>query len=160
MMCEKFKIHLVSRQRKVRVDKEKLRAAIQELEAALDHEVPPNSEVSLVLLSDRGMQKLNRQYAGIDSTTDVLSFPLYDDGLMVEEEVGELGDIFVSLETALQQVGTKARYGHRLTTDLYEEVQLLVTHAVLHLLGHDHGEDEEREKMLDAEKRVIKRLRS
>ena len=158
-MDRSFEIHLVSRQRTVSFDKERLVDALRSLERALAPEVPPHSEVSLVLLSDSGIRKLNRQYAGEDAPTDVLSFPLYDDGLMPEEEVGELGDILVSLETAMRQVGTKERYGHRLTSDLYEEVQLLVTHGVLHLMGHDHGRAEESKAMLAAEKRVLERLR-
>jgi len=157
-MSHGFEIHLVSRQRTVSFDKDILRRAIHSLERALSPEVPPDSEVSLVLLSDSGIRKLNRQYAGEDSATDVLSFPLYDDGAMVAEEVGELGDVFVSMEAALRQIGTKERHGHRLTCDLYEEIQLLVAHGVLHLIGHDHGEADEAKEMIAAEKRVLGRI--
>ncbi|MCC7153780.1 MAG: rRNA maturation RNase YbeY [Bryobacterales bacterium] len=78
-----------------------------------------------LLTSDAHLRRLNRQFRGKDVSTDVLSFPLSG---------GSLGDVAVSIQTAARQA---AEFGH----DLETEIEILMLHGVLHLLGHDHESD-------------------
>ncbi len=150
----RLRVTLHHRQRKVAADRGAIAAALERAAAALESELEGEAEVSLVLVSDAAIARLNRDYAGLDEATDVLAFPLDD------PEGEELGDVFVSLETASRQVGSKDRSGHPRTESLEEEVVLLFVHAVLHLLGYDHGESDEAARMLEAEHRVIGRWRA
>jgi probable rRNA maturation factor len=77
-------------------------------------------------MTDVEVHALNRQYRGKDKPTDVLSFPLAD-----ELQPSLLGDVVISVETAARQA---RRRGH----SLREELQTLLIHGVLHLLGYDH----------------------
>jgi len=89
------------------------------------------AEISIVLTNDEQIQKLNREYGGIDRPTDVLAFSQLE-GEPMRAEVGPvaLGDIVISVETAKRQA---AERGHS-TAD---ELDLLAVHGVLHLLGYD-----------------------
>lgn len=77
-------------------------------------------------MTDHEIRSLNRQYRGKDKPTDVLSFPLAD-----ELHPFLLGDVVISVETAARQA---QRRGH----SLREELQILLIHGILHLLGYDH----------------------
>ena len=118
-----------------------VRAAI---EATLDYEQYGNPvEVSVTFTDDEDIRKLNRQFRNIDRATDVLSFPLFDysgeeDEPPVDELMGMLGDIVISLETAKRQA---AEYGH----SFEREAAFLCVHSMLHLLGYDHemGDEDE-----------------
>lgn len=118
-----------------------VRAAI---EATLDYEQYGNGvEVSVTFTDDARIQKLNRQFRNIDRPTDVLSFPLFDyegaeDEPPVDELMGMLGDIVVSLETAKRQA---EEFGH----SFERETAFLCVHSMLHLLGYDHETSEEDE---------------
>lgn len=93
-------------------------------------------ELSIVLTDDDGIRPLNARWRDIDEPTDVLSFPM-DEGPV-------LGDVVISLETAARRV----KPGEWAQQD---ELLFLLIHGVLHLLGHDHDEDEERARMETAE---------
>jgi rRNA maturation RNase YbeY len=92
----------------------------------LQHLDQRRAELSLALVTDREIHTLNRQYRGKDKPTDVLSFPLAD-----TLQPALLGDVIISLETAARQA---QRRGH----SLREELQTLLIHGILHLLGYDH----------------------
>ena len=77
-------------------------------------------------MTDQEIHTLNRQYRHKDKPTDVLSFPLAD-----EVQPSLLGDVVISIETA-------ARQARRRRHSLREEVQILLIHGILHLLGYDH----------------------
>jgi probable rRNA maturation factor len=113
--------------------------------AALAHE-SAEGDLSVVLSDDEQLQQLNRDYLGIDSATDVLSFPASE----TNPESGEryLGDILVSVPRASQQA---AAAGHPLEA----EVQLLIVHGVLHLLGYDHAEPQEKTRMWAAQADIL-----
>ncbi|MDD5382843.1 MAG: rRNA maturation RNase YbeY [Candidatus Margulisbacteria bacterium] len=81
-------------------------------------------EVNLVLMGDAEIRRLNRRFRHKDKATDVLAFPLGEDGI--------LGDIAISTETAKKNA---VKYGNR----YQQELKRLVVHGVLHLLGYDHG---------------------
>lgn len=93
-------------------------------------------EVTLVLLDDPAIRRLNREHRGMDSPTDVLSYPTSepdDSGIPV---VSHLGDIVISVDTA---IGQAAEHGH----DLLSETLVLAAHGLTHLRGLDHSTEEE-----------------
>ncbi len=111
----------------------------------------PESELTIVISDDAQLHALNQQYLGIDAPTDVLSFPANE----TDPESGEvyLGDIIISYPRAQQQA---AAGGH----PLQDELQLLVVHGVLHLLGYDHADDAEKAEMWEIQAEVLRRLGS
>ncbi len=115
-----------------------IRAAV---EATLDYEQYGNAvEVSVTFTDNAGIQKLNRRFRGIDRPTDVLSFPLFDysgegEEPPVDEFIGMLGDVVISLEQAEKQA---KEFGH----SFERETAFLAVHSMLHLLGYDHETSE------------------
>ena len=117
--------------------------------AVLDHEqVTDNVSLSLLLTDDEQLRQLNRDFAGLDEPTDVLSFPTGDIGDMPEELAGYLGDIAISMMKAERQA---QKGGHTLTAEL----QLLTVHGVLHLLGYDHYDAAEKAAMWEVQRAVL-----
>jgi probable rRNA maturation factor len=110
---------------------------------------PAVGDLTVVLSDDAQLRELNREYLGIDASTDVLSFPAAE----TDPETGEayLGDVIISVPQA--EVQARAA-GHPLES----EVQLLVVHGVLHLLGHDHAEPDAKASMWAAQADVLRRL--
>ena len=102
--------------------------------------------VSLMLCTDERIHELNKLYRGQDKPTDVLSFAQRE-GDFADPNDPLLGDVVISLETATRQA---EEYGHTLSAEL----ELLMVHGVLHLIGYDHIEDEEAEEM-EAKEREI-----
>lgn len=101
------------------------------------------AEVSVSFVDNEQIRELNRDYRNKDAATDVLSFPLGEDGVYDKnEETGALllGDIVISVERAKEQA---EQYGH----SLERELGWLTVHSMLHLLGYDHetGEEEARD---------------
>lgn len=93
-----------------------------------------NAEVSVSFVSNKEIRSLNNSYRNKDKSTDVLSFPLGENGEYdVNNETGSmlLGDVVISIETATKQA---AMYGH----SLEREIGFLTVHSMLHLLGYDH----------------------
>jgi len=117
-------------------------------QAALAHQ-SADGDLTIVLTDDTQLHELNRDYLGIDAPTDVLSFPASE----TDPETARpyLGDILISIPRAATQAQTA---GHALKA----EVQLLVVHGTLHLLGHDHAEAEEKARMWKAQAEVLGRL--
>ncbi len=102
-------------------------------------EVEYNCEISLAFTDNEKIHILNRDFRGKDSPTDVLSFPLLEDGEVNEADIAKdgtlaLGDIVISAERALEQA---EEYGH----SIEREMCFLAVHSVLHLLGYDHERD-------------------
>ena len=107
-----------------------------------------NSELSVLITGDEEIRELNKTYRGKDRPTDVLSFPMGDriDGKLI------LGDVVISLDTAQRQAKD---LGH----SLEDEVERLLAHGIIHLLGYDHelGGEEER-KFRELEEKVRAQL--
>lgn len=130
------------------------------VETSLKHEAPEGHyEVSVVYTDNEEIRLLNNRYRNIDSSTDVLSFPMLDfkiPGQICEEinafdDTIALGDVVLSLEQAALQA---EEYGHGLT----REVAYLTVHSILHLLGYDHMEEDERKVMREKEEEILSEM--
>lgn len=109
-----------------------------------------NVEVSITFVDNKDIKELNNKFRKIDKETDVLSFPLIDDFENVNQnQCVFLGDIVISVEKAIEQADT---YGH----SLRREITFLIIHAMLHLLGYDHMEEEEEKQMISKQKAIFK----
>lgn len=100
-------------------------------------------QVTLVVTDDQGIQELNRDFLGIDAPTDVLAFSAQEGGepfVASPESQGYMGDIIVSYPRAVAQA---EEMGHALELEL----NLLIVHGLLHLLGYDHADDVEKAAM-------------
>jgi probable rRNA maturation factor len=111
--------------------------------------VPQNTDITLVLSVDETLQRLNLEFMGIDAPTDVLSFPA--DFIDPDTKRRYLGDVVISLPRAQAQAPENGQ-------SVQDELLLLVVHGVLHLLGHDHGEPGEKERMWAAQSAVLSSL--
>ena len=84
----------------------------------------------MLLTSDERIRELNRRYRDIDRPTDVLAFSQLQEGTQPGEAVGAIGDVVISVETAKRQAQERGK-------DPDDEMELLVAHGLLHLLGYD-----------------------
>ena len=161
-------IYVDNRQNKLEVTEDLIEKLIKVIEFALkEEEVDIKCEVSLLFADNEEIKGINNDTRGIDKETDVLSFPMleYEDKKVFKEiyinhqfsqadfdgEELVLGDIVISLEKALEQ---SKEFNHS-----YErEASYLVVHSVLHLLGYDHMEDEEKNVMRRREEEILNKL--
>ncbi len=115
-------------------------------------EFPGSVEVSVTLVNDKQIKELNKIYRNTDRVTDVLSFPMGENGKYdTDPNNGAkiLGDIVISMETAVEQA---ERFGH----SLQREVGYLTAHSMLHLLGYDHEDNGlQRLRMREKEEKVM-----
>ena len=129
------KVNIFSKQNKVRLPVGTKLLIRKACNATLEFEKFGNSaEVDVTLVDDEEIREINNEQRKIDSSTDVLSFPLGENGKYgANPKTGALmlGDIVISVETALKQADL---YGH----GLEREIAFLTVHSMLHLLGYDH----------------------
>ena len=113
------------------------------------------AEISVTFVDNNRIHELNKEYRNKDSATDVLSFPLGENGEYdIDEDNGckLLGDIVISVERAIEQA---QMYGH----SLRREIGFLTVHSMLHLLGYDHeGSNLEALRMREKEELVLTKL--
>ena len=119
-------------------------------------EFDPQCEISLSIVNNEEIQEINKQYRDIDAPTDVLSFPLltFEEGEQADVNENDeimLGDIIISIEKAISQA---EEYGH----GLKRELAFLTAHSMLHLMGYDHMEDDEREEMFEKQEAILNNL--
>ncbi len=113
--------------------------------------IHPLAELSVILYDTGGMATLNERWMDESGPTDVLAFPMDElrpGGENDELEPGLLGDVVLCPAVAARQA---ASAGH--STD--DELQLLLTHGILHLLGYDHAEPEEEREMFGLQRRLL-----
>lgn len=114
-----------------------------------------SAEISVRFVSDEVIHELNREYRNVDRSTDVLSFPLGENGVYdINHDTGAkiLGDIVISMQHAVMQAEL---YGH----SLQRELAFLTVHSMLHLLGYDHeAEGLEMVRMREKEETVLTQL--
>ena len=162
-------IYFDNRQNKIDVNDEFVKQIEEVIDFALkEEEVNIPYEISLLFVDNNEIRDINRDNRGIDKATDVLSFPMleYEDSKVFKDmylnfqfnEVyldGEelvLGDIVLSLEKALEQ---SVEYNH----SFVREASYLVVHSVLHLLGYDHMEEDEKKIMRTREEEILNKLK-
>jgi len=112
------------------------------LRAAARRWIARGEELSIALVTDREMRRLNLRWRGQDRPTDVLSFPF--------EEQGTLGEVIISIDTARRQ----AKEG---VWPLAAELRRLLAHGILHCRGHDHESAADARRMAAAERRLLGR---
>ena len=115
----------------------------------LEVDVTDSPSLSVRITDDEELQSLNLKYRGIDKPTDVLSFPT--DFTDPDLEGRYLGDVVISHSRAKEQA---QRRGHKIE----EELQLLVVHGVLHLLGYDHRDKKEKEELWSLQSCILEKL--
>lgn len=106
----------------------------------------PNAELSVLLTDDTEIHRLNREHRQKDKPTDVLAFAMDES---VPDPAGILGDVVISLDTADRQARSRRR-------PLIEEVRFLLAHGVLHLIGYDHAEPEEKREMVAMTRKLVR----
>lgn len=111
--------------------------------------IPASADVSIVIEGDEKLQELNSQFLGVAAPTDVLSFPSGE----TDPETGHayLGDILISFPRAASQANAA---GHSVAAEL----QLLVVHGALHLIGYDHASSAEKADMWAVQKEILDTL--
>ena len=107
-----------------------------------------NVEVSVSFVGDEEIRDLNRDYRGVDKSTDVLSFPMDDEFIIVSRI---LGDVIINTRRVMEQAKELGHSNER-------ELSYLTVHSILHLLGYDHMEDEDKREMREREKLAMKEL--
>ena len=126
----------------------------QEGEAAVICVEDADAEIGVTVADGEEIRELNREYRGVDSVTDVLSFPQYDDmdELAADLEDGSgtvlIGDVVICYDRVLTQA---EEFG----TGVKREFVYLFTQSILHLLGYDHMEDEEKREMRAREEEIL-----
>jgi len=108
----------------------------------------PDAEVSILVVGDRAMRSLNRRYRGKDRTTDVLSFPLRE-GKFPPVQRDLLGDIVLCIPVAVRQARAAGE-------TLFQEVDRLLVHGLLHLLGYDHERGGREARRMEARERRLR----
>ncbi len=121
------------------------------------HNIEKDAEISVVFTDDEEIKEINNNFRNIDSSTDVLSFPQYEffeegDISHIKDSVLILGDVIISLEHAKAQ---SVEFNHSLN----REVGYLTAHSMLHLLGYDHMEDEEKARMRQKEEQIMTNIK-
>lgn len=111
------------------------------IDVAIKHQKLDNLEFNIIIVDNEYIHNLNREYRGIDRPTDVISFALEDNKDFVEVDHRILGDIYISIDKALEQAES---YGH----SFKREICFLAVHGFLHLLGYDHTLSKEDEKIM------------
>jgi len=161
-------IFIDNRQEAIDVE-DKLYDRIKEIiDYALKEEgVKVDYEVSVILIDNDEIRNINRENRNIDSATDVLSFPMLEypkgevfkdayfnyefDDTYLDDGKLVIGDIAISLQRAKEQ---SVEYGH----SFEREVLYLTVHSVLHLMGYDHMEEEDKKKMRTREEEILNKF--
>ncbi|MGL5380824.1 rRNA maturation RNase YbeY [Clostridium sp.] len=156
------------RQDKIEVSEEFIKNIEEVCSFTLKEEkVDVNYQISLLFVDNEEIKEINAETRSIDKETDVLSFPMIDyekdkvfkdmyigyefDETYMDGEELVLGDMVLSLEKALEQ---SKEYNH----SFQREVSYLVVHSILHLLGYDHMEEEEKVRMRKREEEILNKL--
>lgn len=144
-----YQIHVEQKEKVIHSIAAALRTAVT---VTLRHDKhKPPTEVTVLLTDDDQLQTLNKEYRGINKPTDVLSFEAGETMPGMKEDENYLGDIVISVPMAERQAKVG---GHSLKAEL----QLLTVHGTLHLLGYDHEEPDEKDRMWWVQASVLAQL--
>lgn len=144
-----MEIYYDDRQDDIKISEE-IKVLIEKSVAAVlkVEELDENVEVSVSFVGDEEIRELNRDYRGVDKSTDVLSFPI-DDEFILDNRI--LGDVIINTRRVMEQAEELGHSNER-------EFSYLTVHSILHLLGYDHMEDEDKRQMREREKLAMKEL--
>ena len=141
------KINFSNRQRKTKLPVNTKDLVIKAINASLSVEgFEKGAEVNVTFVSDSKIKEINRDFRNINKSTDVLSFPLGENGcydINPENDLYMLGDVIISIDHAIMQADL---FGHSLD----REIAYLTVHSIFHLLGYDHIDEGEDKKLMRA----------
>mgnify|MGYP005769766935 FL=1 len=118
------------------------------IKKVLKHEHVKNAYFGIIFVDLKEIQRINKEYRGIDSVTDVISFALEDTSDNIQIDMRILGDIYVCIPKMIEQANT---YGH----SIKRELSFLVVHGLLHLLGYDHMNELDEEIMFGLQELIL-----
>jgi probable rRNA maturation factor len=139
---------LIRNSQGLQVNPRRMRSAARRLLSA--ENCPQDTEVSVLLIDDEAIQALNRDYRGVDAPTDVLAFSQLEGEDFGADGENVLGDVAISVEMAERQA---REHGHGID----DEMDLLLAHGLLHLLGYDHEKPEDEKRMFARQKELLTR---
>ncbi|NMW84212.1 rRNA maturation RNase YbeY [Peptoniphilus sp. AGMB00490] len=144
-----MQVYYDNRQEDIEITEETKNLIKKSIAAVLKIEkLDENVEVSVSFVGDEEIRKLNRDYRGVDKSTDVLSFPM-DDEFILDNRI--LGDVIINTKRVMEQAEELGNSNER-------ELSYLTVHSILHLLGYDHMEDEDKKEMREREKLAMMEL--
>ena len=120
------------------------------LENVCHDEKLDNVMFNVIIVDNKKIHEINKEYRGIDRETDVISFALEDDKTFNRTDIRILGDIYISLDKVISQSN---EYGHSFKRELF----FLALHGLLHLLGYDHMKKEDEIVMFGKQEEVLKK---
>jgi len=118
------------------------------IEVAIKNQKLDNLEFNIIIVDNEYIHNLNKNYRNIDRPTDVITFALEDNKDFLEIDHRVLGDIYISIDKAIEQAN---EYGH----SLKREICFLAVHGFLHLLGYDHMKKEDEEVMFPLQEVIL-----
>lgn len=143
-----MEVYIENTQNKIPVNRNLVTKLNETMNKAAEIHGLSSQEMSIIFVDNIQIQKINRDYRDKDQVTDVISFALNDDDTAFAWEKNNLGDIYISLERAKEQ---SIDYGHSFD----REVCYLAVHGLLHLLGYDHINKDDKEKMREKEEEIM-----
>ena len=105
-------------------------------------------EFNIIITTNDKIHEINKEYRGVDKETDVISFAMEDEMDIEYKDFRLLGDIYISIERVKSQA---LEYGH----SMVREICFLATHGILHLLGYDHMNKDDEEKMFSLQEKLL-----
>lgn len=128
--------------------KEEIKCIKQILKHAIKYENVCNVYFSVIIVDNKTIREINKNYRDIDRETDVISFALNDEKNENYSDINMLGDIYISIEKAKEQANL---YNH----SLVRELSFLSVHGFLHLLGYDHMKEEDEKIMFKKQESIL-----
>ncbi|MBE3092951.1 MAG: rRNA maturation RNase YbeY [Chloroflexi bacterium] len=144
-----MEILIKNQQKTIKINQRKIREIVKKALQFL--KVDEKTEISILFTDDKFIRSLNNKYRGIDKSTDVLSFSLWEGSVKTPESESDklLGDIIISVETAQRQADN-------LNHSMEKELAVLLIHGLLHLTGYAHEEDKDYKIMREKEAEMLK----
>ena len=118
------------------------------IKRVLKHEHVKNAYFGIIFVDLKEIQRINKEYRGIDKVTDVISFALEDSIDNINMDIRILGDIYICIPKMMEQAST---YGH----SIKRELSFLTVHGLLHLLGYDHMNKEDEKEMFGLQELIL-----
>jgi len=144
-------VEIFNRQRKVKITGKLKSILVKAVQIVFNQLKIDKGTIYLHLLSDKGIQKYNKEYLFRNSPTDVIAFSLLE-GEFCEYSGGLLGDIMISVEQALA-------YSETLSHSFEYELAFLAVHGALHIIGYDDSTTPGRSRMIEIAKEILTLLR-